>query len=83
MANVTRVRVEARDIRANASQEEKERAFRTLHSIFKRRVTEAGILSDWKRHQFYESPSEKRRRKRKESLINRHKEKLRERFGNK
>lgn len=83
MGNITHVRVEARELRANASQDEKDRAFRTLHSIFKRRVTEAGILADWKRHQFYESPSEKRRRKRKESIVNRHKEKLRERFGTK
>jgi ribosomal protein S21 len=83
VANIPRVRVEARELRPNASNEEKERSFRTLHSIFKRQVNKSGILSEWKRHQFYESPSEKRRRKRKEAIINNHKEKLRDRFGKK
>ena len=80
MANKTRVRVELRPSRNSG---DKERAFRSLHAAFKRKVTEAGILTDWKAHQFYESPGEKRRRKQKESVQERQKQKLRDHFGNK
>lgn len=82
MANATRVRVELRDCSPNASKEEKERAFRSMFSVFKRRCNEAGIVSEWKRRQFYESPGEKRRRKRKENAAERQKAKLRDHFGN-
>lgn len=80
MANKTRVRVE---LRAGRNSGDKERAFRSLHSAFKRKVTEAGIISDWKSHQFFESKGEKRRRKAKESAQERQKQKLRDHFGNK
>jgi len=35
---------------------------------FKRRVSNAGILHDYKDHQFFESKSEKKRRKKKETI---------------
>lgn len=57
------------------SKEDEERAFRSMFSVFKRKVNESGILSDFKKKQFYESKSEKRRRKEKESLLQRRKEK--------
>lgn len=68
------VRVELKDLPPNASLYERERAFRTMLSIFKRQVNEVGILSEYKERQYYESPGEKRKRKRKEADIERRKE---------
>lgn len=68
------VRVELKDLPPNASLYERERAFRTMLSIFKRQVNEVGILSEYKERQYYESPGEKRKRKRKEAEIERRKE---------
>lgn len=68
------VRVELKDLPPNASLYERERAFRTMLSTFKRQVNESGILSEYKERQYYESPGEKRKRKRKESEIERRKE---------
>jgi len=58
----------------NASVYERERAFRTMLSIFKRQVNEIGILAEYKERQYYESPGQKRKRKRKEAGIERRKE---------
>lgn len=68
------VRVELKDLPPNASLYERERAFRTMLSNFKRQVNECGILSEYKERQYYESPGEKRKRKRKEAEIERRKE---------
>jgi ribosomal protein S21 len=68
------VKIELRDISPNASLYEREKAFRTMMSIFKRRVNEAGVLSEYKERQYYESPGEKRKRKRKEAERERRKE---------
>lgn len=73
-------RVELRDLHPNASWQEKDLAFRKMFSIFKKQVAEAGILRLYKVHEFYESPGEKRRRKRKEADNARLKAKLRENF---
>jgi ribosomal protein S21 len=62
-------RVELRDLPYNASWQEREVAF-----------AEAGILHDFKEHESYESPGQKRRRKNKESDNQRLKVKLRENF---
>ena len=43
---------------------------------------ESGIASEWKNKQFYESPGEKKRRKKKESALEREKAKLRDHFSN-
>ena len=51
-----------------------------LISNFTKLVTEAGIKQKYKQHEFYESPGEKRRRKKKESANQRLKAKLRENF---
>jgi ribosomal protein S21 len=77
------IRVEIKDLPPNCSYEERDRAFKNLLSNFKRQVNDAGILSEWKQRQFYESPSEKRKRKKKESAIEVQKEKIRGHFGNK
>jgi len=74
------VRVELKDLPSNASYYDKERAFKTMLSIFKRQVNELGILSEWKERQYYESPSVKKKRKRKEAAIERQKEKIRSHF---
>jgi small subunit ribosomal protein S21 len=74
------VRVELKDLPPNASFYERERAFRTMLSAFKRQVNEFGILSEFKERQYYESPSVKKKRKRKEAQIERQKEKIRSHF---
>ena len=63
-----------KDLPHNASVYDRERAFRTMLSIFKRQVNDLGILSEYKDRQYYESPGEKRKRKRKEADIERRKE---------
>lgn len=65
MANVTRIRVEQRHSGEDA---------RSLHTRFKRRVNEAGILAEYKLRQRFESTGEKRRRKLKEAKLARKKE---------
>jgi len=76
------VRVEMRDLPPNPSREERERAFKNMLAAFKRQVNESGILSEYKQRQYYESPSEKRKRKAKESQLEVQKEKIRGRFSN-
>jgi small subunit ribosomal protein S21 len=80
MARKALVRVEAKDLSPNASYYEREKAFKTMFALFKRQVNELGILSEWKERQFYESPSVKRKRKKKEAQIERQKEKIRSHF---
>ena len=62
MANV---RVEVRY--KGDDPKEQEASFRRSFSIFKRRVNDAGVLTEFNMRQAYESKSEKTRRKRKES----------------
>lgn len=80
MARKALVKVEIKDLPPNASYYEREKAFKTMLSIFKRQVNELGILSEWKERQYYESPSAKKKRKRKEAEIERQKEKIRTHF---
>lgn len=74
------VRVELKDLSPSASYYEREKAFRTMLSSFKRQVNELGILSEYKERQYYESPSAKRKRKKKEAEIERQKERIRSHF---
>jgi len=60
-------KVESRPTNPHASWDEREKAFKTMLAIFKKRVSESGIISEYKQRQFYESPGEKTRRKKKES----------------
>lgn len=76
------VRVELRDLPPNPSYDERDRAFKNLLSAFKRQVNDSGILSEYKQRQYYESPSEKRKRKSKEAQIELQKEKIRGHFSN-
>lgn len=73
-------KVYLRELSAGASWQDKEYAFKKMFSSFKKAVADAGILHKWKQREFYESPGEKKRRKRKESAQNRLKERLRENF---
>ncbi len=76
------VRVEMRDLHPNCSREEREVAFRRMFATFKKAVTDAGILHDYKEHEHYESDSRKRRKKKREAELQRLKLKLRENFPN-
>ncbi len=87
MGNVARVRVELKHAYHNQSQEQQDRAFKSMFAAFKRKVNEAGIMADFKDRQYYESPGEKRRRKKKEQISQSGKEtklrkKWKEHFGN-
>lgn len=77
------VRVELRELPSNPSHEERDRAFKILLSNFKRAVNDSGILTEYKQRQYYESPSEKRKRKAKEAQLESQKEKIRGHFTNK
>ena len=81
MAKVARVRVELKLNNPRATKEERERAFRAMHSAFRKKVTEAGIISKYKEKQFFESKSEKKRRRSKKAELERKKQKLRQYFG--
>lgn len=59
-----RVRVVAKD----TGNMDKERAFRGLLNAFKNQVNKSGVLSEYKKREFFESKGEKRRRKRKEAI---------------
>lgn len=61
------VRVEAKPLSSNATKEERTRNFKILFSIFKKAVKDCGVLTDLKNKQYYESKSQKRNRKAKES----------------
>jgi ribosomal protein S21 len=74
------VKVYQKDLSANASSQDREFAFKKMFSIFKKAVVDAGILQEYKKREFYESPGEKRRRKRKEYKNQVLKAKLRENF---
>jgi len=80
---VRRVRVELKELPGNASQQDRDFAFKRMFSIFKKAVAEAGIMHAYKQHEYYESKSEKRRRKRREAEVQCLKAKLREHFPEK
>lgn len=73
-------RVELRDLPPNPSWYEREIAFKKMFSAFKKQVAEAGILHAYKQREFYETPGQIRRRKKREAENQRMKEKLRENF---
>ena len=64
MANVTRVKVTRK-----AGDPNEHRAFKRLMTEFKRRVDAAKILHHYKEHQYFESKSEKRRKKKREAEL--------------
>lgn len=76
-------KVELQDLPHNASRQEREIAFKKMFSLFKKRVAEAGILQDFKKHEFHESNGEKKRRKHKEAVKQKLKQRLHETFTEK
>lgn len=69
-----------RVVASNTTRDDRDRSFKYLFKTFKRAVGAAGVLKEYKRHEFYESPSRKKRRKKRESLINALRAKMRESF---
>lgn len=57
-----------------------EESFKIMLGRFRKKMTDAGILTLWKKHQYYESKGEKRRRKRKEAKLKRLKDNNKMRF---
>lgn len=84
---IVRCRVESKYI-DYSSYDEKQKAFNKLLGIFKNRVNKEGILTQYKRCQYFESKSQKKKRKMRDSQIRRYKEeeelkkKLRDNFIN-
>lgn len=62
MSNIVRVRAELKN-----KYSDPHKNFKDMLQDFKRKVSNAGILHDYKEHQYYESKSEKKRKKRKEA----------------
>ena len=75
MANMVRVRVEV-----SHREEDSYVAFKRMFAAFRGECIDAGIQRDYRRHETYESKSQKKRRKRKESDIMKLKAKLKENF---
>jgi ribosomal protein S21 len=61
MANVTNVRVELRPTRG--SEYDRDRSFKIMLALFKRKVADAGVLAQLKKFEGYESVSRKKRHK--------------------
>lgn len=62
------VRVEAKKISHNADQYEKKKNFEQMMKAFRNAVDEYGVKQAYKDHEFYEKPSEKKRRKEKQKV---------------
>jgi len=59
---------------------ERDNAFKKMHSAFKTQVNKSGILVEWKQRQYFESKSQKKRRKRKQAEIQKRKEAMKQRY---
>lgn len=84
MANKVRCRVVQKHL--GGSYKQKMDNVRRLVEIFKKTVKASGVTTEYKRHQYYEKPSEKRRRKKMEAMERARKqqtevERWRTRFG--
>ena len=78
--SVANVKVVAKHLSPNPSRDERDRNFKWLFTAFMRAVAQSGVLKEYKKHETYESPGNKKRRKRRESLIAILKGKMRESF---
>ena len=74
------VKVVAKHISHNPSRDERDRNFKYLFTAFKRAVAQSGVLKEFKKHENYESKGQKKRRKKRESMIQILKSKMRESF---
>lgn len=80
MSKYANVSVEAKPLPYNASFDERERNFRNLMSAFRKAVNMAGIMKEIKKNEYYETPSQKRRREARERESNLLKTKMKESF---
>jgi ribosomal protein S21 len=74
------IRVEARDLGYNPSQDEVDRNFRNLMAAFRQQCNKAGILKEIKKREYYETPSRVARKKKKEKEVLLLKLKMKEAF---
>jgi ribosomal protein S21 len=86
MGKIAHVRVESRPLPSNAGYDQQDRNFKGMLAAFKKKVNEDGILTIYNLRSTYESKSQKKRRKLKESELRRRKElslqsRLRDNFG--
>lgn len=75
MSNIARVRVDVKN-----KYNDPHKNFKDMFAEFKRKVSSAGILHDHKEHQFYESKSEKARKKKQEAIAKQRNEMLEEKI---
>jgi|694.fasta_scaffold00614_72 small subunit ribosomal protein S21 len=75
-----KIRILKEDGHHNLSQREKEDLFKRGLNIFKKVISDSGVLQEVKKREFYESPGEKRRRKKKEMNLIRKKNSKPENF---
>jgi ribosomal protein S21 len=80
---VVRAKAELKDLPYNASYDERWSAFKKMLSAFNKSCSANGVQHEHKKHEHYESPGEKKRRKSRESDVNRLKSKLKENFPEK
>ena len=72
--SVTRVRIESRKQKYSPNSTPQDRAREKKDNLdemilrLRRAVNKAGILHDWKKKEFYEKPSDKRRRERRQRI---------------
>ena len=74
------VRVEVKGYHYNSSSTTTEKQFRILMSEFRKACHSSVIIKEMKKREFYESPSEKKRRLKKEQQLNLFKQKMKESF---
>jgi len=73
------IRVEVKNFNYNNSNTS-EKQFRILMSEFRKACHSSGIIKEMKKREYYESPSEKKRRLKKERELNLFKQKMKESF---
>lgn len=74
-----RVKIEVDDLKDVRPTDSREKIFKSMLRTFQKAVSGAGVISEYKQREFYESPGERRRRKQRESARERAKERARER----
>lgn len=62
------VKVEAKKLSPNANSSERQRNFDNMLRAFRRAVQDCGIAQQYNEHAYYEKPSDKKRRKRRQRL---------------
>ena len=56
------------EMRFDSRYSERENFERLLH-VFRKKMTDIGVITLWRKKQYYETKGEKRRRKKKESIL--------------